>query len=167
MVELAVATSVFAAVATVNLACSPIARKFPDVKYVWSESGIGWIPAAFERADRQWERHRLWQDMEPQLPSEVMRRSFWFGMIDEPIGLGFRDAWDPDAKRILIETDYPHADTNWPDIQGGIEPIFVGVPEDQRQRIMYRNAEELFDWKLSAPADAPLPAELALQLAKA
>jgi predicted TIM-barrel fold metal-dependent hydrolase len=159
IVELAIATSVFSAVCTVNLACSPIARKFPDVKYVWSESGIGWIPAAFERADRQWERHRLWTDLEPTLPSEVMKRSFWFGTIDEPIGMRFRDAWDPESKRVLFETDYPHADTNWPHIQEALEPIFEGVSEEHRERILFRNAEELFGWKITVPAGAPLPSE--------
>jgi len=29
---------------------SPIPRKFPDIKLVWSEGGIGWITAAIERA---------------------------------------------------------------------------------------------------------------------
>ena len=32
---------------------SPVPRQFPGIKLVWSEGGIGWIPAAMERADRQ------------------------------------------------------------------------------------------------------------------
>lgn len=32
---------------------SPLLRKYPKVKVVWSEGGIGWIPVAIERADRQ------------------------------------------------------------------------------------------------------------------
>ena len=57
----------------VNMMVSPIPRKFPDIKLVWSEGGIGWITAAIERADRQWERHQYWTHVPDAdvLPSEV------------------------------------------------------------------------------------------------
>jgi predicted TIM-barrel fold metal-dependent hydrolase len=59
MTEIAAAFAVAARSAT-NMMVSPIPRKLPDVKLVWSEGGIGWVPAAMERADRQWERHQYW-----------------------------------------------------------------------------------------------------------
>src|SRR5207302_2922510 len=59
IVEIAAALS-HAARYSINMMCSPIPRKFRDIKLVWSEGGIGWIPAAIERADRQWERHKFW-----------------------------------------------------------------------------------------------------------
>jgi predicted TIM-barrel fold metal-dependent hydrolase len=157
IVEMSCAAFLFAAVCTLNLACSPTARHFPDVKYVWSESGIGWIPAALERADRQWSRHRHWTDLDDLLPSEVVRRSFWFGTIDEPVGLTYRKDWDSDAEHILYETDYPHADTNWPNVQAASEELFDGVPDDHRRRMMYENAEKLYGWELTIPDWAPVP----------
>src|SRR5262249_34560656 len=45
MVEIAVAFTQ-AARCCINMACSPVLRKFPDLKMVWSEGGIGWLPAA-------------------------------------------------------------------------------------------------------------------------
>ena len=74
MTEIAAAFA-YAARSSVNLMVSPLLRRYPDAKVVWSEGGIGWIPAAIERADRQWERHQYWTHIENAhiKPSEVAR----------------------------------------------------------------------------------------------
>lgn len=137
-----------AAFHSVNMMCSPIPRKFPDVKFVWSEGGIGWLPAALERADRQWERHRYWTDMDSTLPSEICKRSMYFCMIEEPWGLTTRDFNGVD--NILWESDYPHADTPFPNTQAACKEQFGGVPQDVVTKITHANAEKLFKFELSA-----------------
>jgi predicted TIM-barrel fold metal-dependent hydrolase len=136
-----------AAFHAVNMMCSPIPRKFPDVKYVWSEGGIGWLPAALERADRQWERHRYWTDMDETLPSEICKRSMYFCMIEEPWGLTTRDYNGVD--NILWECDYPHADTPWPSTQAACKALFTDVEPDVIEKVTHSNAEKLFDFPLS------------------
>jgi hypothetical protein len=42
-----------AQLALVNLARRPVCRKFPGLKFVFSEGGTGWLPTALERADRR------------------------------------------------------------------------------------------------------------------
>ena len=153
MVEIAASVFTMGALATINLLCSPIPRKFPDVKYVWSESGIGWVPAALERADRMYERHRLWMDLDAALPSELCQRSMWFSMIEEPIGLKYRYDWDPGVTRLLWETDFPHSETPWPHTQAAVKDVLQGVPSDEVERITHENAEHLFNWKLRVPDD--------------
>lgn len=131
--------------ASVNLMMSPVPRRFPDVRFVFSEGGIGWIPAALERADRQFLRHRLWADMTDQsLPSEVFRRNMWVCMIEEPIGLTFREHIGVD--RILWECDYPHADTPWPNSQRDVGQALKGLPDDDIAAMTHGNAEKLFGW---------------------
>ena len=65
----------YAAKSSINLMVSPIPRKYPGIKLVWSEGGIGWITAAIERANCQWERHQYWTHLEDAdiLPSDVAR----------------------------------------------------------------------------------------------
>ena len=46
-------------------------------------------------------------------PNEVLRRNFWFGVIDLTSSLVLRHEIGLD--RIVIESDYPHADSTWPD----------------------------------------------------
>ena len=148
MVEIAAAFA-HAARSAVNMMVSPIPRKFPGIKLVWSEGGIGWITAALERADRQWDRHKHWNDISDAdvLPSEVARRNMWFCMIEEPIGLKYRH--DFDVGHILWESDYPHADTPFPHTQEACKALFAGVPDDEVAAITHRNAEALFDFAIS------------------
>jgi predicted TIM-barrel fold metal-dependent hydrolase len=141
-----------AASCAVNMMCSPIPRKFTDLKLVWSEGGIGWIPAAIERADRQWDRHRYWTNLGGIRPSEVCARNMWFCMIEEPIGLKYRHDWDPTCEHILWESDYPHADTPWPHTQAAVKDVLDGVPDDEVRRITHENAEKLFHFTPELPA---------------
>ena len=136
-----------AAHSSVNMMCSPIPRKFPGLKFVWSEGGIGWIPAAIERADRQWLRHKAWTHLDDTLPGEIALRNMWFCMIEEPVGLSYRHDFSVD--RILWESDYPHADTPWPHTQQAVSELFAGVPDDEMLKITRSNAEELFKFPLS------------------
>ncbi|MFN2538503.1 MAG: amidohydrolase family protein [Mycobacteriales bacterium] len=138
-----------AARSSVNMMVSPIPRKFPDVKLVWSEGGIGWIPAAIERADRQWERHGFWTHLDNHdiKPSDVARKNMWFCMIEEPVGIKYRH--DFQVENILWESDYPHADTPFPKTQMSAKEVFAGIPQDEVDLITHKNAEKLFNFALS------------------
>ena len=48
-------------------------------------------------------------------PADVLRRNFWFCAIDDASGFLTRDVIGVD--HILVESDYPHADSTWPDTQ--------------------------------------------------
>ena len=72
----------------------------------------------------------------------------WFCMIEEPIGLSFREHIGVD--RILWECDYPHADTPWPYAQKAAQELMVGLPDDEVDAITHGNALKLFDWKQPA-----------------
>jgi predicted TIM-barrel fold metal-dependent hydrolase len=148
MVEIASAFAQ-AARSAVNMMVSPIPRRFPGIKLVWSEGGIGWITAALERADRQWDRHKYWTEIPDSdvLPSEVAKRNMWFCMIEEPIGLKYRHDFTVD--RIVWESDYPHADTPFPHTQAACKELFAGIPVDEVTAITHGNAEKLFGFELS------------------
>ena len=51
---------------------SPVCRKFPGLKFVFSEGGIGWVPNALERADRTWDRYARWEPS--PLVADYLRR---------------------------------------------------------------------------------------------
>jgi predicted TIM-barrel fold metal-dependent hydrolase len=142
--------NVNAQAATVTFAMSPVPRKFPDIKLAISEGGIGWVPSALERADRQFLKHRLHQGMDDLLPSEVWKRNVWGCMIDEPIGLKSRH--DVGIDKIMWECDYPHCDSTWPHSQKLVGELLDGFPDGEVQAITHGNAERLFRWKLGAGA---------------
>jgi predicted TIM-barrel fold metal-dependent hydrolase len=127
-----------------GMAFGPVPRKFPDIKIVYSEGGIGWVPAALERADSRFQMHKGWSGDET-LPSDVFKRNMWFCMMpDEDYGIAQRESIGVD--KILWETDYPHANCPWPDTEAVANRLLGDIPKQERDAITYGNAEKLFHW---------------------
>jgi hypothetical protein len=81
-------------------------------------------------------------------PSEALRRNFWFCTIDDPSTLAARHRVGVD--HILVECDYPHADSSWPDTASLLADRFatVGVTADEAAAMTHLNAAALFDHPL-------------------
>jgi predicted TIM-barrel fold metal-dependent hydrolase len=130
-----------------NLCLSRAPREFPGLKFVISESGIGWVPALLQRADRQAERHSGWAGTYDMKPSEIFARNIWVCTVEEPLGLSFHPHIGED--KILAETDYPHADTTYPHVQKAFEDVFAGLPARVIEKVTHENAERLFNWTMA------------------
>jgi Amidohydrolase len=76
------------------------------------------------------------------LPSEVLRRNFWFCTIDDPSVLELRDHIGVD--HIMVESDYPHADSTWPDTQHVVAASMGHFPEADQRAMAAGNAARLF-----------------------
>jgi hypothetical protein len=44
----------------------------------------------------------------------------------------------------MMETDYPHADSTWPDTQARARRDLAGLTEDEIRRVTWANAAGLF-----------------------
>ena len=75
-------------------------------------------------------------------PTDALRRNFWFCTIDISSTIALRDHIGID--HICLESDYPHADSTWPDTQAlahaGLAPL---TPEEVR-KLTWANASDLF-----------------------
>jgi predicted TIM-barrel fold metal-dependent hydrolase len=120
------------------------AVRFPRVNIVLAEGGIGWVAMLLDRLDNIIHRSgygRVWPDKQ-HLPSEVLRRNFWFTTIDDPSTLPTRHAIG--VHKIMLESDYPHGDSTWPDTQRVIERFYGGFPVEEIRSMTHRNAAELY-----------------------
>ena len=81
-------------------------------------------------------------------PSEVLQRNFWFCAVDDPSAWALRHRIGVD--RIMLESDYPHPDSNWPNTQAVFQEQLRDVPPEESMRISWGNASELF--RHSVPA---------------
>jgi predicted TIM-barrel fold metal-dependent hydrolase len=56
--------------------------------------------------------------------------------------------------KIVMETDYPHSDSSWPNSQEKWRRQFDGLPPDEVDRMAWRNASELFKHPVPAAVAA-------------
>ena len=72
-------------------------------------------------------------------PADTFRRNFWVCAIDDPSAFLQRDVIG--IENILVESDYPHADSTWPHTQQRLAAQLAGlVTTDEIARVTWQNA---------------------------
>ena len=79
-----------------------------------SEGGIGWVAMLLDRLDNIVDRSGYGMGWDKR-PAEVLKRNFWFCTIDDPSTIDTRHRIG--IENIMVEVDYPHGDSTWPDTQ--------------------------------------------------
>ncbi len=122
-----------------------VPTRFPSIKIAFSEGGISWVPMLIDRIDYVLEHSAVgshgWDDTEIS-PTDALRRNFWFCTIDIGSTFALRDHIGVD--HICIESDYPHADSTWPDTQPHASEALRDVPADVVRKVTWENASKLF-----------------------
>lgn len=135
---------------------SNIPVRYPDIKICMSEGGIGWVAAVIDRVDHLAVRAKRLEDRTGSAPehanSEVFRRNFWFCALDEPSGFLTKDIIG--IENIVVESDYPHSDSTWPDTQTLLKEHLAPLPIEEQRMVCWENAVKLY--RHVTPAN-PLP----------
>ena len=124
--------------------------RYPELKIAMSEGGIGWVAMLIDRLDNIMSRSgygRGWPDPKTS-PSEVLRRNFWFCMIDDASTVSTRHVIG--VENIVLESDYPHGDGTWPDTQKVVEAAIGDLPTEEIRMITHENAAKLYNFPLPA-----------------
>ena len=80
-------------------------------------------------------------------------RDHIFGcFIEESSGLRSLDIIGED--NVMLETDYPHSDTTWPDCIGVAKKLLADLPPETQYKILRGNAERLFRFTPAVPPRA-------------
>lgn len=135
-----------AVIPTIDWLFALVPVRFPGIKIVLAESGIGWVAALLDRLDHVARYHECYGDWRGTdlTPSEVLLRNFWFCTLDNPSSFCQKDRIG--VGNILCEVDYPHADTSWPDTQETLRRHLSGLTVEEIDRITWRTASELFQF---------------------
>jgi predicted TIM-barrel fold metal-dependent hydrolase len=132
-----------------------VPARFPKIKIALSEGGIGWVPMLLDRIEfglrHHTGSHAVFGDLSPV---DLLRRNFWFTTFSDPRTLALRH--EVGLNRIMVETDYPHSDSTWPDTQDLLAAQLQGIPDDEAELITWRNAADLYRHPVntSPPASA-------------
>jgi predicted TIM-barrel fold metal-dependent hydrolase len=116
-------------------------RNHPTLKLAMSEGGIGWVPMLLDRLDNMIDRAGYGSGWDER-PSDVVRRNFWFCTIDDPSTIEMRHRIG--VENIMVEVDYPHLDSTWPDTQQVIEKYWGHIPPSELRALCCENAAALY-----------------------
>ena len=129
---------------------SGVFERFPDLKFVGSEVQTGWVPYYLERFDESAQRNRRDWKL-PMLPSEYFRQNVAVVYIVDEVGA--HDRYDIGVANIMWGPDFPHSSSAWPvDYELGLEILQrAGASESEIERIMWKNAADIYQLPYDAP----------------
>jgi predicted TIM-barrel fold metal-dependent hydrolase len=125
-----------------NLILSGLLDRFPKLKFISVESGIGWIPFLLEAIDYQYQETGKNAGKLQRKPSEYFPTNFyscfWFERRDltqviRQVGVD----------NVLFETDFPHSTCLYP--VDNVDQAMAGLTEAEKVKILSGTAAELYN----------------------
>jgi predicted TIM-barrel fold metal-dependent hydrolase len=120
---------------------SAVFERYPNLRVVFGESGIGWIPYVLDRMDFEYEDQ--YKDLPLKMrPSEYWRRQCKATFQYDRIGTKLID--DMGVETLMWGSDYPHPDGVWPESEKYISEQFKDLPEEVVKAITCDNAGRFY-----------------------
>ena len=128
-----------------DLISSGVLRRYPEVKFVSVESGIGWIPFILEAADYTYlgktSANRVRSD--DLLPSDLFARQVYATVWFERVAVTHLLDHIP-VDNVLFETDFPHVACLYGNIRETIDAGLGSASDEVRQKILWENSARLY-----------------------
>ena len=130
----------------INSIYAGIFDRFPDLKMVSVESGMGWIPFVLETIDYEIMENAPAQAAElSRRPSEYFRHNwyatFWFEQAGGDLQ-GLIDRVGED--NVMFETDFPHPTCMYPDPLGTVADRMATLRPETRRKVLGETAAKLY-----------------------
>jgi predicted TIM-barrel fold metal-dependent hydrolase len=127
-----------------NLLVSDVPERYPNLKFVSVESGIGWLPFLLESLDYQFgetaPEHLAHLSMKP---SEYFKRQFYgcFWFESRSLGSAIEQLG---ADQVMFETDFPHPTCLYPDSTSRVREAIADLDPVVQKKILRDNAAALY-----------------------
>jgi predicted TIM-barrel fold metal-dependent hydrolase len=129
------------ALSLIDFLFSGVLVRFPELKLLYAEAQIGWIPYVLERVDDVWDVHRGWSNSQRNVsepPSQYYYRQVVSCFFKDGVGVENLDRVGRD--NIAFETDYPHQDSTWPNTHQVAKELFGQLDAETVHKIVRGNA---------------------------
>ncbi|MEZ5232392.1 MAG: amidohydrolase family protein [Acidimicrobiia bacterium] len=128
-----------------NMLFSGVLERFPELKFVSVESGIGWIPFLLEALDYQFEETNPTDRGNMTMrPSDYFRRQFygcfWFESAMIPASI---DYLGDDC--VMFMTDIPHPTSLYPHALERQQALMAKLTPGTRRKVLQDNAAKLYN----------------------
>ena len=121
-----------------------VLERFPHLKVVFVEPGLGWVAWWIYIVDDMNTRQHYEYPGLKDIPSFYFRRNVSLTYIEEPDAIQLL-RHRIGVENILWSSDYPHPVSSWPRSRELVEQQFVGVPDDERDLIVCGNAARIWN----------------------
>jgi predicted TIM-barrel fold metal-dependent hydrolase len=125
-----------------QLIFSGVTERFPNLKVVFAEAGIGGLNYVLAACDHEWEARHLWTAGMTTRPSATVRRQMFVNFWFEAEGIKLRH--DIGIDNIMWESDLPHVASYYPHSRDEVERVLDGVPAADRPKLLYQNALRVY-----------------------
>jgi predicted TIM-barrel fold metal-dependent hydrolase len=146
-------------------------ERYPNLRIALSEGSIGWIPYFLERAEQVVDKQRFWAsrfdiNMNPShdrgeakgdasfsLDTDIrhlFRHHVYGTFIEDHAGLRLLDIIGED--NVMLECDYPHSDSTWPDSINLARKWLGHLPDEVQHKIAIGNAARVYNFTPADPA---------------
>lgn len=120
--------------------------RFPRLKVGSVEHETAWIPHWLKQMDFTYRERPVftkgWKSSDGMLPSDYWLRNMFVEFMEDDLGVELRKHIGVD--NMLWGSDFPHAESTWPQSKQFLDRIFEGVPEADRRKITADNAAKMF-----------------------
>jgi predicted TIM-barrel fold metal-dependent hydrolase len=134
---------------------SGVFDRYPQIRVGSVEHELGWIPHFLNRLDytytQRQDNARLYQFRDGLLPSDLFRRNIFCSFQDDDLGIRERATIGIDG--LMWGSDYPHAESTFPESRSIMAKRLSDVPPDERERILYTNVARLYGFD-TAPSSS-------------
>ena len=135
---------IFMALPMTELIVTGVFTRHPNLHVIMVESGLAWIPFMLDRLDRVYHKSQ-WKDRGmplDELPSYYWHHNMGATFEEDELGLELRHHIGVD--NMFWATDYPHADSTWPESQRVVNEQFASCDEEERRKMICDNAARVY-----------------------
>jgi len=141
----AIGFTLFNAIHCANWITNGLPERFPNLKVIWIESGIAWVPWLMQRLDNDYRMRSSDCPSLKRLPSDYMRDMFYTSqpmeMVNNRKALELTFEMMNAETQLLYSSDYPHWDMDLPSVIWDL-PF---LSEKVKRQILGGNAQRLFN----------------------
>lgn len=128
-----------------NMIMNGIPERFPNLRIVWIESGLAWLPFLAQRLDNEYMMRTSEAPLLTKLPSDYIREYFHY--TTQPMETGDLKALEQTFRiigaesQLMYSSDYPHWDFNLPSTIFDLPFLSDGA----KRQILGENARRVFN----------------------
>ncbi len=119
--------------------------RFPGCRVV-VEHEMSWAPYFLEKMDvtyKELSQTAPYRFKDEKLPSDFFRANIYLTFQEDRLGLEMLPAMIG-TDTMMFGSDYPHAESTWPNSRRFIDDMLAGVPAEVRRKLVCDNVAKLY-----------------------